>query len=136
MQVSSRARETLCFFMNLRLVYAKHYFFASSRMGLRHQAPCASWKEAPRRPGPVTGRSSHFFCEPSAAKLHQNSSSKNWPGPLGSLNVRIWLLQTSQTEIWGRRRRATGGDEAAPQGSLGCRYFLAVALCGCGWEQS
>ena len=67
-QVASRLRETLVFFEHCALVYAKHYFFASRRMGLSRQAPCASWKAAPRRPGPVTGQSCHFFCAPSAAK--------------------------------------------------------------------
>ena len=61
-QVASRLRETLVFFENCALVYAKHYFFASRRMGLSRQAPCASWKSAPRRPGPVTSRSCHFLC--------------------------------------------------------------------------
>ena len=60
-QVASRLRETLVVFENCALVYAKHYFFASRRMGLSRQAPCASWKAAPRRPEPATGQSCHFF---------------------------------------------------------------------------
>ena len=60
-QVASRLRKTPPFFENYALVYAKHYFFASRRMGRSRQAPCASWKAAPRRPGPVTGQSCHFF---------------------------------------------------------------------------
>ena len=60
-QVASRLREAPVFFENCALVYAKHYFFASRRMGLSRQAPCASWKAAPRRPEPATGQSCHFF---------------------------------------------------------------------------
>ena len=82
-QVASRLRETPVFFENCALVYAKHYFFASRRMGLSRQAPCASWKAAPRRPEPATGQSCHFFCAPSAAKWHANSCSKFWRAPTG-----------------------------------------------------
>ena len=60
-QVASRLRETLAFFENCALVYAKHYFFASRRMGPSRQAPCASWKAALRRPEPATGQNCHFF---------------------------------------------------------------------------
>ena len=94
-QVASRLRETLVFFENCALVYAKHYFFASRRMGLSRQAPCASWKAAPRRPGPVTGQSCQFFCAPSAAKWHEQSGPKFWPGLAGSLNVRARPVQSS-----------------------------------------
>ena len=87
-QVACRLRKTLVFFENCALVYAKHYFFASRRMGLSRQAPCASWKAAPRRPGPVTGQSCQFFSVPSAAKWHEKSGPKFWPGLAGSLNVR------------------------------------------------
>ena len=86
-QVAPRLRETLVFLENCALVYAKHYFFASSRMGLSRQAPLASWQEAPRQPGPVTGQSSHFFCTPSAAKSHAISGPEFWPGQNGSVNV-------------------------------------------------
>ena len=82
-QVASRLRETLVFFENCVLVYAKHCFFASRRMGLSRQAPCASWKAAPRRPGPVTGQSCHFFlctlCGKMTCKFRsENPASSIW----------------------------------------------------------
>ena len=82
-QVASRLRETLAFFENCALVYAKHYFFASRRMGPSRQAPCASWKAALRRPEPATGQSCHFFlctlCGKMTCKFwSENPASSIW----------------------------------------------------------
>ena len=128
-QVASRLRETLFFFENCVLVYAKHYFFASSRMGLSRQAPLASWQEAPRRPGPVTGQSSHFFCTPSAAKSHQNSDSKFWPGPLGSLNIRP---RHASTSAFGFLHRPFQPRYGTRSGSLAARMVASSNLYGNG----
>ena len=87
-QVAPRLRETLVFLENCALVYAKHYFFASSRMGLSRQAPLASWQEAPRRPGPVTGQSSHFFLHTLCGKIACNFRPRilAWPKWLSKRN--------------------------------------------------
>ena len=80
--------QNTSFFENCALVYAKRYFFASIRMGLSRQAPLASWQEAPRRPGPVTGQSSHFFLHTLCGKIACNFRPRilAWPKWLSKRN--------------------------------------------------